>query len=103
MSCVGGVSWRGRAHFAHDGGGRWRKGTWIEAIQSDQSGEVSSRVAERNGTLEAELWLPDEWQVDALEVGEADVLAAEALYILDTVDENGPSKDVTEREDMCLL
>lgn len=64
---------------------------------------MSTRVSEGNGALEAERWLPDERQVDAFEVREADVLASEALHVLDAVDDYGPTEDVGQGEYVRLL
>ena len=51
----------------------------------------------------AEAGVPEERQVDALELGVAEVLAAPALDVLDAVDNDGPPQDMGQAEDVGLL
>lgn len=75
----------------------------LGSIEWHESREVATRVAERDRTLETKARLPDERQVHAFEVREANVLAAEALHVLDTIDDYRPSEYVTQREYVRLF
>lgn len=60
----------------------------VALLQRHQRSEVTTRIPQSNRALEAEVRLPDQRQVNALEVSEPDILASEALNILDTVYNN---------------
>ena len=51
----------------------------------------------------AEAGLPEEGQVYALELGEAEVLPAPGLDVLDAVHDDGPPQHVAQAEDVRLL
>ncbi len=51
----------------------------------------------------AEAGIPEERQVDALELGVAEVLAPPALNVLDPVDDDGPPQHVGQAQDVGLL
>ncbi len=51
----------------------------------------------------AEAGVPEERQVDALELGVAEVLSPPALDVLDPVDDDGPPQDVGQAQDVRLL
>jgi hypothetical protein len=51
----------------------------------------------------AEAGVPEERQVDALELGVAEVLSPPALDILDPVDDDGPPQHVGQAQDVGLL
>ncbi len=51
----------------------------------------------------AEAGVPEERQVDALELGVAEVLSPPALDVLDPVDDDGTPQDVGQAQDVGLL
>ncbi len=51
----------------------------------------------------AEAGVPEERQVDALELGVAEVLSPPALDVLDPVDDDGPPQHVGQAQDVGLL
>jgi len=75
----------------------------VALLQRHQRSEVTARVPQSNWTLEAKVRLPDQRQVNALEVSEPDILTSEALNILDAVYNNRPAKDVTQSKYVRLL
>ena len=72
-------------------------------LEGHEGREVAAGVAERERTLGAEGGLPGEREVDAREVRDAEVLARQALHVLDAVDDDGAAEDVAEGEYVRLF